>query len=106
MSFATFSGRPNNGTPHQVATISNTVQTLESAGVTLHAETRLVRVVVELADVRLVQHGATDPDPATKFGEVLYEGEAALISRAQADTIKWRRNDATDAKLQISQFLE
>lgn len=105
MKFSDFCGRPNNNANHQAVTISTTVQTLAQAGATIDAQTQIVRVTAELADVRYVMHGATNPDPSTNVGDLLFDGEATLLSREQFDLAKWKRNAGTDAKLQIQQYL-
>lgn len=105
MRFTDFEGCPNNSANHQAVTIGNTVQTLAVAGATIHAQTKLVRITAELADIRFVHHGTTDPDPATNLGEVLYDGDSAVLSRAQFDCFKFKRNAGTNAKLQIAQYL-
>lgn len=84
-------------------TVSNTaVKLTDLAGVTLHDRTDYVMVQIETAEVRYCPDGTA---PTTTLGIKLTPGQTVLLSLSEANQAKWIRGTASDASLQIAQYL-
>jgi len=94
-----FQGIPNLAATDQSATVSSTA-TLLSALVTLHAQTRFVRVSVDTDDVRFTVSGTT---PTSTLGRSIPVDGDILLTEAEAATAKFIRI-TTDARIQVSQY--
>lgn len=101
MKLIDFQGLPNPEAAHQSATISSTAVTL-AASITLHANTRFVRLAAENDDLRVVVHGTVAP--TTTVGEKLIDGSTRLLTRAEAESCKMIRN-ASDVLIQVTQYI-
>jgi hypothetical protein len=95
-----FQGIPNAGTTDQSATV-NATPALLSALVTLHENTRFVRVSVDNDDVRYTVSGTT---PTASLGRKLTVDGAIVLTRYEADTMRVVRV-ATDAVVQVQQYI-
>lgn len=100
MKLIDFQAIPNIATTDQSATVSTTA-TLLSALVTLHAETRFVRVSVDTDDVRMTISGTT---PTSVLGRRIPADSAVVLSRYEADKAKLIRV-TTDALIQVQQYI-
>jgi hypothetical protein len=97
--------RPNMGAAHEgPLTVGAAAATLESllAGGAIHAQTQKVVVTIEAQPVRLTLNGTT---PTATLGFNLIAGTVIELSRAEAEGAKFIRAGATDATVQVAQYL-
>lgn len=101
MRITDFQALPNNAAAHQSATISSTATALTTA-ITLHANTRFVRLAAENDDLRVVLHGSTAP--TATLGGKLTDGSTQLLSRAEAENCQLIRV-TNNVLIQVTQYI-
>jgi hypothetical protein len=94
-----FQGIPNLAAADQNATVGSSA-TLLSALVTLHAQTRFVRVSVDTDDVRFTVSGTT---PTATLGRQLTVDSDILLTDSEAAVARFIRV-TTDSRIQVSQY--
>jgi uncharacterized protein (UPF0548 family) len=95
-----FQAIPNLATTDQSATVGSSA-TLLTALVTIHAQTRFVRISVDDDDVRYTISGTT---PTSSLGRRLPVDAEAVLSEYEINTAKFIRVTG-NATIQVQQFI-
>ena len=106
MKLIDFNSLPNTAVAAQgpLAVTNAAAVTLKSllSGAAFHAKTQFVRVRIEDAPLRAWTNGST---PTSTAGRLYDHGDEIVLPLAQADNCKLIATTATNANLQVEEFL-